>query len=52
MEPTRGKARNNFTFRRFQENQKVGIPVITKTELSDSCKNEVLKYCDSGESCY
>lgn len=48
MEPTRGKARNNLTFRKSQASQKVRIPVILKTELSDRCKNEVLKYCDSG----
>lgn len=47
MEPTRGKVRYNLTFRRTQVSQKVGIPVILKTELSDVCKNEVLKYCDS-----
>lgn len=52
MEPTRGKVRNNLTFRKCQASQKVGIPVILKTELSDSCKNEVLKYCNSGEPCY
>lgn len=52
MEPTRGKVGNNLTFRKCQASQKVGIPVILKTEFSDSCKNEVLKCCDSGESCY
>lgn len=51
MEPTRGKARNNLTLRRSRASQKVEIPEILKTDLSDSCKTEVLKYCDSGESC-
>lgn len=52
MEPTRGKVRNKLTFQRSQTSEKVGIPVILKTELSDRCKNIGLKYCDSGEPCY